>query len=130
MATLPVQMDRLQGPNIDLSRLQDNIDKAIQQVSTAANNAADTANAVTSDGIAAGQLSVVQFTAIQQSVTIPNPLGQKIQGLIPVNLGYPAFLLLDPNQGALNPAKQLKVILYPLPGVTIPTPLSANVWFF
>jgi hypothetical protein len=130
MGNATVQMTRLQGEKIDPSRLQDNINQAIAQVSNAANAAAETANAVTPEGIAAGQFATVSFTAVNQSVVIANPLGQKVQGIIVVNLNVAAALVINPNQGSLDPTKQVRVTLFLFPGIPAEAPVSVGLWFF
>ena len=123
-STPPTQMTRLQGQQIDLSRLQDNINQAIGKVSDAANSAMDTANGVTANGIAAGVLGTMTVPAA--GGVISNPLGQKIQGLIVVYKTTSVDLYLNPNQGTLDPTKQISVLLNPAPS----GPVKLSIWFF
>ena len=77
MAGAPVQIDRLQGTEISASRLQDNVNKALNALGV----------------IATGKL-VGNQTIPAGGGSIPNPLGRTAQGFIPVLQNQPCQIVM------------------------------------
>ena len=115
---MALQLDRLQGPDISASRLQDNIRKALNAVGAIAVN---------------GQLAT-DVTIPSAGGTVPNPLGRKAQGILVVLQNQPCSIMLLSSTSstltvavALVPTQANGIItgLFPLTGN-----LVASLWVF
>jgi hypothetical protein len=119
---MPITLDRLQGPEISPSRLQDNVGKSLSQVGAIA----------VGGQLVSGTLGIP--SVLPATVTVTNPLRRTARGAFPVSQNQPCLLQYMSSTSStltfsvsLVPASKNGIItgLSPLTGA-----LTYSLWVF